>query len=377
MAANNFQSGGVDNNWGTTGNWSLGSVPTSNDGNIATFNASSPNCTVNTSARVCNHIDFSAYTNTITMTNNISVSGNVTLGASMGVSGTGTLLVKTTSNMTSNGKTWPNNLTLNGSTFTATLIDNWAVTGAYTQGDSSSTVTLNGAFTMTVSGNLNLGAAAGGIAAGSATVIAGTSGTQSLTNGGGTCRVNLTFNAAGTVTMPATFSFNTGTLTYTAGTVDASGTTLTCNGANTTLAVNGLTWGAVTLSGVATITLSENVNCAGLLTLGSTTNALAVNGNAINCSGGVRLGGSSALVTGTTVIQVIATQTLDAPSLTSGSIANPIVINAPGGTVTIATAGDTPFRCLLNQVDAQAGTIVTDKGTWKTLGGKATYQLGI
>jgi len=117
MAANIFQSGGVNNNWNTTGNWSLGAVPTASDGNIATFNASSPNCTVNIAA-VCNNIDFTGYTNTITMTNGITVSGNITLGSSMLISGAGGLTSNGSGTWISNNKTWPNSMTVSA---TATI----------------------------------------------------------------------------------------------------------------------------------------------------------------------------------------------------------------------------------------------------------------
>lgn len=70
MAARFFVNGGVDNNWGSTSNWSTtsggaggSSVPTTADD--VTFDASSPNCTVNASNRVCKTINFTNYTNTI------------------------------------------------------------------------------------------------------------------------------------------------------------------------------------------------------------------------------------------------------------------------------------------------------------------------
>jgi hypothetical protein len=134
MAVNAFR-GTTDSNWGTAANWTQGTVPTAADGHVTTFDASSPNCTVNTSSRVCNNLDFTGYTNTITMTNQITVSGNVTLVSTMAsrVAGAGALLINATSTMTSNGGTWPNALTIQGISQTYTLADNWVVTGTFTR----------------------------------------------------------------------------------------------------------------------------------------------------------------------------------------------------------------------------------------------------
>ena len=104
MAANTF-TGLVNSNYGTAGNWSLLAVPTANDGNTATFGATSPACTVNV-ASVCNSIDFTGYTNTITMTNTITVgsgaSGTITLGTTtVNVSGVSALIATGTVFLTS------------------------------------------------------------------------------------------------------------------------------------------------------------------------------------------------------------------------------------------------------------------------------------
>ena len=135
----------------------------------------------------------------------------------------------------------------------------------------------------------------------------------------------------------------------------------------TTAALNGVTWNNVTLVGVApsTITLNENLNLTGLLTTGVTSNAMTLTGSTINVGGGVRYNGTSGTISGTTVINVNSTQTLDGPSATSGGINNPITINVPGGTVTVAAT----FRILLNQLLYTAGTVTTSVGTWGAGGG--------
>jgi len=127
-------------NWGTAGNWSTGStstlggaVPTNVDDLI--FDTNSSACTVNV-VGVCRSINFTDYTQTITMTNNITIGANggsnagVTLGSSMGIAGTGALnLVTANSTLTSNGRIWPNTLNIgsnaaNSNTW-CTIADVW------------------------------------------------------------------------------------------------------------------------------------------------------------------------------------------------------------------------------------------------------------
>ena len=57
MATKTFINGGVDHNWSTSGNWSPSGQPAV-AGDNAVFNASSPTCTV-TSSATCDSIDFS------------------------------------------------------------------------------------------------------------------------------------------------------------------------------------------------------------------------------------------------------------------------------------------------------------------------------
>jgi hypothetical protein len=109
MADRYFVNGGVDNNWGSTSNWSAtsggaggSSIPTAGD--AVFFDTNSPNCTVNASNRVALSLNFTGYSNTITMTFAITVSGNVTLSANMGISGTGALTINGSSTLTSNGR---------------------------------------------------------------------------------------------------------------------------------------------------------------------------------------------------------------------------------------------------------------------------------
>lgn len=303
-----FISGGVDNNWGTTGNWSLTSgggggqaVPTASD--TVHLDANSPNCTVNASARVARILDFTGYTNTITMTYGITVSGNITLGASMGIAGASGLTVNTTATLTSNGITWPNGLTLAGTSQTYTLGDNWTVSGTLTLSGTTA-ITLNGAFNMNVGGSLTVSTSTSG----TTTIVMNGTGTWS---GAGTLKNNLTFNTAGTITVSGTVYFNSKTLTYTAGTMSVGTSilsTVTHSNTTTTFNTSGMTWANMNHAG-ATFTLTSDINISGTLTLGSTIFSTTMNGayhvnvggigNAPGAGGGVTLGTAAIVFNGT------------------------------------------------------------------------------
>ena len=128
-------------NWSTPSNWSTGStstlggaVPTNVDDAIFDINSSA--CTVNVTTAQTRSINFTAYTNTITMSNPISIGVNagsgagVYLGPSMGIAGTGGLNFTTcNANLQGNGRIWPNTLQLGviaaNSLTSVTLLDTW------------------------------------------------------------------------------------------------------------------------------------------------------------------------------------------------------------------------------------------------------------
>jgi hypothetical protein len=375
MANRYFINGGVDNNWGSTSNWSTTSggaggsaVPLATDDVF--FDANSPNCTVNTTARVALRLNFTGYTNTITMTQNITVSGNVTLGASMGIAGAGTLLVNAAATLTSNGVTWPNALTISGA-FTRTLADNWVVAGTVTFTLSTSSQVLNG-FQMECQGSLTITGSSSANLSGTTNFLITGTGTLTSTPPGG-LRNNLTINSSGTVTFAnGNFLYSVGTLTYTAGTISmGAATSLTCTNtttANGTFACAGITWPLINISGSGTTTLNEDLNASGLVSLGATTTAPVINGNAINCPAGLRYAGTTGAITGTTVLNLTGTGTVDAPSAsTTGRITLPITIDAGGGTITVSD--NLPIN--FNGLNYVSGTVITDAGTWATGGGSS------
>jgi hypothetical protein len=122
-----FRNAGV--NWGTAANWSLtdgggatGAVPLSTD--LVYFTTNSGNCTLDASNKVCKAINFTGYTNTITFTNSLTVSGSVILSTGMGFAGSGTLTINAAGGLTTKGKTLTQPLI-----FTGAIIDSLDCSG--------------------------------------------------------------------------------------------------------------------------------------------------------------------------------------------------------------------------------------------------------
>ena len=286
-------------NWGDTANWSDTSggtggfsVPTNVDDVF--FDANSGNCTVNASARTAKTLNFTGYTNTITMSNTITVSGNVTLAAGMGIAGASALIVNETSTLTSNGKTWSAPFTFSGTSKTFTLGDNWTISGL---------VTLGGTTTCTI--NSNSITASGGLFLQNATTNSGTTsitltgGTWSRTAGG--LQNTLTIN--GNITVSGLVTYGPGTLNYSSGTVTVTGSTLLLNGA-VTMNTNTLQWNNFqTGNPVTTLTLSSDLNIGG--EWNQDIFGTSVNGSFnINVFGGIFAQGGCAYGSGSPVLNI-------------------------------------------------------------------------
>ncbi len=293
MATYYFRNAGTD--WGTAANWSLtsgggatGAVPTNADNAI--FDASSTNCTVNASNRVCKTINFSAYTNTITMSNNITVSGSITFGASMNVSGSGTMIINATGTITSNGYVWPNAFSFGGTNQTYTLASTTRFSGTTTFLTGITTLNSNTleVATLTMTGSVN----------GTSNLRMYTTGTWS---GGGIVFNNLTFNSAGIITLSGTVLKQNNTLTYTAGTLSLTGSTLRIFGTTVSmLGFVGTTFNNLQIgtggTGIATnLTIDGGFNVADTLILTATTSnstctitgTYNINTNSLTVSAGV------------------------------------------------------------------------------------------
>lgn len=359
MATYFFRNAGAS--WGTAANWSLtdgggatGAVPTAAD--TANFTVNSGNCTVDTSSRVCLNLNFTGYTNTITMTNSITVSGNLTLSATMTIAGTsGLTLNSVTPTITSNTKTWPNNLTFNALNQVVTLADNWTVGGNWLCNQSTSTFNgniMNVAGNFTTTGAMNNGT--------TKFVLNGTgtwSGAQALRN-------DIEINTAGTITLSGTVLFATKTLTLTLGTLSV-GTSI------------------LSLSGSCTVTINNT---------GFTMNALSFTGSAtFGGTNGWTTAAFSCTTAGTTItLASTITYTITTTMTVTGTIASPVLIKSSvGGSRAILTLNNTASAtadcfCNATDIDSSLGqTIISFAATlsntlnWNVLTAPKTISYGI
>ena len=348
MAANVFL-GTVDSNWGNSLNWSLLAVPTASDGNVATFNATSPNCTVNTIPRVCNAIDFTGYLNVITMTNSITASGNVTFDTSMSsrVSGSGELIISANCTFTGNGGTWNNNITFAGVGATCTLTSDLNVVGTIII---AQTTIINGAFNVNTGGfNSALGVS------GTATIVF--NGTGTWTGNNAISNV-IQINTSGTLTLTGTVKIANTSLTYIAGTVVTTGSdfsfatnvTLNVSGSTsssaTTTSSTGVNFNTLTITSNASFTLSSPIRVIGTFTARGTWN-----GSTIYCSSSISVTNTSS---GTSNIILDGTGTWSG----AGTIQNNLNINTSG---TITISGNIYYNT--GTLTYISGTIITTGST--------------
>ena len=394
MATKTFINGGVDHNWSTSGNWSPSGQPAVTDN--AVFNASSPICTV-TSSATCASIDFSGagisnYATTITFSQLLTVAGNVTLSPSMTFAGAAALVVNTTATLTSNSKicgvplnlvptsiatytiagaNWNNsaNITVGASGYATSIAGSFNLTTS-----SSATAVVTGTITLStnvvISGatlaSLSPGPTINGasntwstngltqtyVIAGTATLIL-TGGTWS---GGGAAdanNINTTIGGNCTISGSVYFAYaGTPTFTYTNASYTITGAstpiffvggscTLNCTAASMNCALSTANTPTISGSGATfttytnsiALTLAGSLTFTGLLTLSSGSVSTA-NNSYIYAQNGVTFSG---ITTGTSTI-VISGGTLGCGAV------NQVCINITiAGAVTLSTASNFGF----------------------------------
>lgn len=308
MAARFWVNGGVDNNWGTIGNWSTTSgggggsaVPTSSD-DVTLDGAGNVNCTLNTTGRACKSLTVTAgYTATMTFTNNLQVFGNCTLGANMNFAGAQGFLPSANGTWTSNGKVSGVFLSLQG--VTVTLADDWT---APSLGVGTNTSVLNGFSYTTTGGTAGYGLNTVKSLSGTTTIIFG--GSSALNtwqcSANISCGNPIVFNSSGTITISGVVGYSGTSIVYTAGTVVTTGSELSLFSVPCTLNTAGIVWNNVTFlysMGTGTMTLSSLLTVTGTLSF--------------NYSSGVTLGGTAGFICGTLRLSGITNFTL---TLTSG-----------------------------------------------------------
>lgn len=269
MAVNTF-TGAIDSNWGTAGNWSLGTVPTISDGHTATFDAASPACTINGSAKSCQRLDMSAYVNTLTMTYNLNTNGNITFGSGMTISDAGTLTSQNNAQITTNGFVFPNSVSFLQGAATVTLVDDFTIQGNLNIGTSTANLTINGN-NIYLEGDFN--ATANRLILGT-TVLNFVGNNDATFYSFSTIRNSITFNkgAAATLTLGTYVQYQgPGVLTYTAGIIDCVtnnnqlliGSSLSVGG-SPIFNTNGMLWNKISIGNTVVTygcTLLSNLQC--------------------------------------------------------------------------------------------------------------------
>lgn len=346
--------GATNNNWNTSTNWAEGFVPTNLDDVVFSTNV---NCSV-TSAAVCKTITFGTYSGTFTNTGGLTVSGNVSLGASV-VWGTFTsaLVVDTTATLTSNGKDIPYLRFLN--TITVTFADNWTVTANLYFPNVSMTLTLNGN---------NIYVSGGTISHLNGCTVNGTTtinitGTVNWNAAGSTAYISnpITINTAGTFTLSDNFYLSGNTVTWIAGTMVVTGSNTALSG-NVTFTGTGLSFNNITALTNTTLTLSNDITITGNLSGGGSAATFVINGFNLYIGAGLSTTVNT-VVSGTTKFILNGTGTIGTASA-SGSFQNDIEINTTG-TITLLSGS---FRYRTGTFKYTTGTTINTGNTFLVQG---------
>jgi hypothetical protein len=356
MANRHWVAGG-NGNYNSSSNWSAtsggasgASFPTAVDDVFFDASSGVGTATINVSSN-CRNLNLTGFLGTLNVANFLQINGtifNLGLGTYT-LTGTSKLRLFTSITITSNGTTFTGNIEI-AVTLTATLADNFTCSGTFELGVASGNCTLNGN-TLNISGNLlNSG---GANTSGTTAFVFNGTGTWSSTSTGA-LRNNVTINTAGTLTLGATVRYDTGTLTYTAGTVITTGSTLNI-GAATTLNTNGITWNNINTTTGVVITLGSNLTLTGTLSLGNGVTSFILGGNSlISSNANLNMLGGNATFT------MPSNQTFKTLTITGSSA------NINGNTLTI-----TENLTINAAVSGTTSIIYGGTGTW-TAGNSAS-----
>jgi len=312
MAIRYFKSGGTAWNsatsWATTigGSDNAPAVPTALDD--VYFDASSASsCPITTTSGACKTLTCTGYTGTITTNAQLSISGNVTLGASSVHNGASAIFIpNSTATITSNGNSNINcPVIIQGAGSVITLADNWTINGLFTTQPGSGTITLNGNNIFCRGGIfINSGGVGASLTRGTTNIsITNTGSIFTSSNSTGGLANNFTINAPGsTITLvQSNVFYRTGTFTYVAGTISGTwnfNVTASCtldmtNGGTHTL----ITPFSLLLQTASTVTMLSDWYLSGI-NIGFTT---TINGFSLYSSGTVAI---NVALTGTTILRL-------------------------------------------------------------------------
>lgn len=341
-------------NWNLATSWSTvsstsatntGTFPSSTTLDPVIFDANSSACTVNVAA-TCTSITFTGYANTITMTNGITVFGNVTLANTATYLGPSGITLRTTSTFTFAGATYNLPLTIstviNTGAQTFTFADSGQVSNFSISNGGNTTITLSGVgHTLSISGNASFGIGASTtLASSTLSVLLNGTGAVTVT---GYCAMNLTINATGTITLIGFLIVfaQTGvdkTLIYQNGTINWNGNSLGVHSTSGRVVsvnfpypifdfrIEGL------FNNTGNITLLSDLNVTNLQVAnwaGNSSGQMNLNGFNVYISGNFTAIQSP--LSGTTKLWMVGTGTINC----TASLLCSLEINSPSGNITV------------------------------------------
>ncbi len=204
----------------------------------------------------------------INSTNAISIgtfnynTGTFTYTTATSVTCTAVATFGASTTITSNGMTWAA-VTFSGASQTFTLGNDMDVNGTLSFGSSGSPV-LNGN-TLKVGGSWSNTTTSSW--SGTTAILIDGTGTWSSVSTACTTTNNVTINTAGTLTLGSIMSYGGGTLTYTAGSIVNTGSTMTLV-SSCTMNTAPMIWGGITVNTSATITINSLLSISGTLNTG-------------------------------------------------------------------------------------------------------------
>lgn len=323
------------------------------------FDAASGAVTVTvTATSVGLSLTFTGFTGTFAGSSGITISGNITLDAGMTLTYTGTLTINTTSTITSNTVIWSGNIGIGvaAGTFTVTLADDLYIAGTFTT-VSTVQLTINGN-NLYVAGNFSV--PTGSTLVGTTGVILNTTTSQTLTTRTDivNLRLDLTFNATGTIVLANNIRLGTGistnkTITYIAGTMSmpANINIQVDAGRTINLDTSGMTWSSITVLSNGVFNLVSDLYLSG--TLVTSTNSWS-GSFTIYVGGGLTLTGTASAAASTTSIEMNGTGTISG----SGGLRLNLIINTAG---TITFSGTITYNT--GTLTYTAGTVITTGST--------------
>ena len=310
-----------------------------------------------TTGYIANNITFNSPTGTITIVGTLGYrTGTLTYtsGTVDTTTNNSTLNIGASCTLNTNGINWNNVVITSG---TQTLTSDLYCQNLTVSNSAAVTFTNSGG-NIYISGNL-LHTGTGAILGTASINLIGT-GTWNDTSSQD-IRNNLNINTTGTITLGTNVYYRTGTLTYTAGTVDTTTNNSTINiVASCTLNTNRINWNNVVITS-GTQTLTSDLNCQNFIVNG--TNNPVLNLNKFYVFGNLQVDGTNA-VTGTTEIILVGNGTWS--NSNNGEIKNNLTINA-AGTIKLGTnvyISNGTFKYLSGKIDAKNSTFnVTGAGT--------------